>query len=78
MRGFTLRSGISEIEVLAVGRSIRILRKLQKVHGHGRWRKLKGRAIVELPDGSVRQAELHWYEAHGIGRKDMKVKRLLD
>ena len=78
MRGFTLRSDIFEIEVLAVGRSIRILRKLEKVHGHGRWRKLKGRALVELPDGSLKQAELHWYEAHGIGRKNMKVKRLLD
>jgi hypothetical protein len=46
--------------------------------GRGRWRKLKGRALVELPDGSVVWAELHWYEAHGVGRVDMRVKRLLE
>ncbi len=78
MEGFKLRSDISEVEVIAAGKSIRVLAKLEKLYGRGRWRKLKGRAIVELPDGSVSQAELHWYEAHGIGRKDMKVKHLLD
>lgn len=78
MEGFKLRSDISEVEVIAFGKSIRVLAKLEKLYGRGRWRKLKGRAIVELPDGSVSQAELHWYEAHGIGRKDMKVKHLLD
>ncbi len=78
LKGFKLRSDISEVEVIAAGKSIRILAKLEKLYGRGRWRKLKGRAIVELPDGSVNQAELHWYEAHGIGRKDMKVKHLLD
>ena len=78
MEGFKLRSDISEVEVIAAGKSIRVLAQLEKLYGRGRWRKLKGRAIVELPDGSVSQAELHWYEAHGIGRKDMKVKHLLD
>jgi len=78
LEGFKLRSEISEVEVIAAGKSIRVLAKLEKLYGRGRWRKLKGRAIVELPDGSVSQAELHWYEAHGIGRKDMKVKHLLD
>ena len=78
MKGFKLRSDISGVEVIAVGKSIRILPKLEKLYGRGRWRKLKGRALVELPDGSVSQAELHWYEAHGIGRKDMKVKHLAD
>jgi hypothetical protein len=48
------------------------------LYGKGRWRKLKGHALVELPDGSVERAELHWYEAHGIGRVDMKLKRLLE
>lgn len=78
MEGFKLRSDISEVEVIAASKSIRILAKLEKLYGRGRWRKLKGRAMVELPDGSVSQAELHWYEAHGIGRKDMKVKHLRD
>ena len=52
--------------------------KLRKAYGAGRWRKLKGVALVELPDGQLATAELHWYEAHGIGRRDMKVKRLLE
>ena len=53
-------------------------RNAKKVYGGSRWRKLKGKGLVELPDGSVALAELHWYEAHGLGRKDMKVKRLLE
>ena len=75
---FKLRSDIADVQEIAVGRSIRILAKLEKLYGRGRWRKLKGIAMVELPDGSVADAELHWYEAHGIGRKDMKIKRLVD
>ena len=51
---------------------------LQKVYGHGRWRKLKGKAYVKLPNGRVRRAELHWYETHGVGRKDIKIKHYLD
>ncbi len=50
---------------------------LKRLYGPGRWRKLKGEAIVELPDGAVVAAELHWYEAHGIGRRGMKIKKLL-
>lgn len=69
---------ISEIETIAVGRSIRDLPRLRKVYGAGRWRKLKGIARVRLPDGVVCKAEVHWYEAHGIGKKELKVKRLLD
>ena len=75
---FKLRSDIVDVQEIAVGRSIRILAKLEKIYGRGRWRKLKGIAMVELPDGSVAGAELHWYEAHGMGRKDMKIKRLVD
>ena len=78
MTGFKLRSEITDVQVIAVGRAIRILPKLRKLYGKGRWRKLKGKALVELPDGKVVRAELHWYEAHGIGRQDMKVKQLLD
>jgi len=76
--GFKLRGEITDVEVIAIGRTVRVLGKLRKAYGRGRWRKLKGEALVELPDGSVARAELHWYEAHGIGRRDMKVKRLLE
>ena len=68
---------ISEIETIATGRSIRDLARLQKFYGPGRWRKLKGIAQVRLPDGAVCGAEVHWYEAHGIGKKELKIKRLL-
>lgn len=76
--GFKLRSDISDVEVIAVGRSMRMLATLNKLHGKGRWRKLKGHALVELPSGRVVRAELHWYEAHGLGRQGMKVKRLVE
>jgi len=52
--------------------------RLRHQFGEGRWRKLKGNARVRLPNGAIRRAELHWYEAHGIGRKKLKIKRLLD
>ena len=78
MTGFRLRSEITGIQVIATGRKLRLLSWLRKLYGKGRWRKLKGRALVELPDGRVVEAELHWYEAHGIGRVDMKIKRLVE
>lgn len=78
MTGFKLRSEINHIEVIATGAKLRILPILRRLYGPGRWRKLKGRALVEVPDGDIVEAELHWYEAHGVGRVDMKVKRLLE
>ena len=69
---------VRKTETIAAGREIREVRRLRKVYGKGRWRKLKGTAQVRLPDGSVCEAEIHWYEAHGIGRKELKIKRLLD
>jgi hypothetical protein len=75
---FEVLGPISEIETIAVGRSIRELARLRKAFGAGRWRKLKGIGLVRLPDSSVCKAELHWYQAHGIGKKEMKLKRLLD
>jgi hypothetical protein len=74
---FKLHSEISDEEVIAVGKAIRELRRLEKVYGLGRWRKLKGTAVVELPNGVVMRAEVHWYEAHGHGRKELKIKRIL-
>jgi hypothetical protein len=71
---FEIIGEITHIEPIAVGRSIRDLARLRKQYGQGRWRKLKGIARVRLRDGSIRTAEIHWYEAHGIGRKEFKLK----
>ncbi len=71
-------SEIEGIETFAVGRSIRELPRLQKIYGKGRWRKRKGFATVRLPSGMERPAEIHWYEAIGIGRKEFKIKRFLE
>jgi len=75
---FELIGKIESIEIIAVGGQIRDLQKLRKKHGKGRWRKLMGIGRVRLPDGSECDAEWHWYEAHGVGKKEMKVKELLD
>jgi hypothetical protein len=69
---------ITDIETIATGASIRVLRVLRKRYGKGRWRKLKGNAIVRLDDGTVCRAEVHWFEAHGIGKRKMRIKRFLD
>ena len=75
---FEIISEITEIETIAVGNAIREIARLRKRYGYGRWRKLKGIALIRLPSGRIRQAELHWYEAHGIGKKEFKRKRYLD
>ena len=75
---FEILSDITSITKIAVGREIRDIGKLRRTYGLGRWRKLKGIATIRLRDGRIRVAELHWYEAHGIGRKDIKRKRYLD
>jgi hypothetical protein len=73
---FEIVAEIRDIETMAVGGSIRDLRRLQKQYGAGRWRKLKGTGRVRLSDGTIVMAELHWYEAHGIGKKEVKIKRV--
>ncbi|MEK6752353.1 MAG: hypothetical protein AABZ00_08800 [Chloroflexota bacterium] len=75
---FEIVSNVENIETIAIGSSIRVLEYLQKTYGHGRWRKLKGVATVKIPNGQFRRVELHWYEAHGIGKRDMKIKYYLD
>jgi len=75
---FEIVGDITDIEPIAIGTRIRILRILRKRFGAGRWRKLKGAATVRLFDGTVRRAEIHWFEAHGIGKKMMRIKRFLD
>lgn len=69
---------IIEVETIAVGLSIRETARLHRQYGRGRWRKLKGIALIRLTNGQIRRAEIHWYEAHGIGRKEMKRKRYVD
>ncbi len=76
--GFEVVGKVSEIETFAVGAAIRELPRLKKVYGAGRWRKRKGNAQVRLEDGSIYRAEVHWYEADGVGRVEMKIKRFLD
>lgn len=75
---FDIIGKISEIETIAVGSSIREIADLRKQFGLGRWRKLKGIAQVKLQNGRIRLAELHWYEAHGIGKRKIKIKTFLD
>ena len=74
---FRLLSRVSSEETIATGSAIREIKRLRRVYGKGRWRKRKGIARVELDDGSVMLAELHWYEATGIGRREYKIKRYL-
>ncbi len=69
---------IEAIEVIASGGRIKDIMRLRKQCGPGRWRKLKGTAEIRLENGQIRQAELHWYEAHGIGKRKMKIKRFLE
>ena len=69
---------VTAVEVIAAGKTLRERKRLVKFYGRGRWRKLKGLADIHLPDGRIAKAEIHWYEAHGIGRKEVKIKRLLD
>lgn len=74
---FEIISDITNIETIAVGSFIREVERLRKTYGSGRWRKLKGTATISLDDGSICNAELHWYEAHGIGKKEIKIKFIL-
>lgn len=75
---FQIISEVEDIEIIAVQNKIRVLPYLLKAYGQGRWRKLKGTAYIRLPNGNTRYVELHWYEAHGTGKKDIKIKCYLD
>ena len=78
MVSFEIISDITDEEVIAIGNSIRDLERLREQYGDGRWRKMKGIATIQLSNGRIRKAEIHWYEAHGIGRKEFKRKGYLD
>lgn len=71
---FEILSELRDVKVIATGTGIRDRGRLRKIYGRGRWRKLKAVASVRLPDGTIRLAEIHWYEAHGIGKKEFKLK----
>ena len=75
---FEIIGEIEEVGTIAVGGRIQDIMRIRKQCGPGRWRKLKGVAYVRLQSGRICKAEVHWYEAHGIGRKKMKIKRILD
>jgi hypothetical protein len=75
---FAIIGPISQIETIASGEHIRELRRLRKHYGGRRWRKRKGIAMIRLATGEVLSAEIHWYECHGVGRVEEKIKRILD
>lgn len=75
---FEIIGEITNVETIAVGSKIREVTRLRRVYGRGRWRKLKGIARIHLSNGRIRLAEVHWYEAYGIGKREMKRKRYLD
>ena len=75
---FDVVGAITNVETIATGPSVKVRSFLRKTYGRGRWRKLKGVATVRLRNGKLRRVELHWYEAHGIGRRDLKIKSYLD
>jgi hypothetical protein len=75
---FKIIGRILDVETIASSKGIREIRRLRKLYGAGRWRKLKGTARVELADGTICYAEVHWYEAHGVGTKELKLKQILE
>ena len=75
---FKIVGSISGQQTFATGNAIREIERLRRVYGRGRWRKRKGIADVQFENGSIRRAEVHWYEAAGIGKKEIKIKALLD
>ena len=77
MPGFEILSEIRDVETIAAGQGVYIRRYLERTYGRGRWRKMKGKATVQLADGTICEAEIHWVEAHGIGRRDFKIKRVI-
>ena len=75
---FTIVGDIADVETIARGSGIREISRLRKFYGPATWRKRKGRATIHLTDGRIRRAEVHWYEASGVGKRELKIKRYLD
>ncbi len=78
MTTFEILSDITDVQTIAAGRGVHIRRYLGHTYGRGRWRKMKGIATVQLANGTICEAELHWYEASGIGRRKIKIKRIIE
>ena len=76
-KDFEVIGEITDLETIAIGNSIRVIKRLKRFYGGGRWRKLKGIAKVKLPDGTICKAEVHWYEMSSVGRKECRIKRIL-
>jgi len=74
---FEILGELGDVELIAKGSGVHERKRLRRAYGTGAWRKLKGTARIKLRDGTIQKAELHWYEAHGIGKKEFKIKRLL-
>ena len=74
---FVILGEIRDAETIATGRGVYIRRYLERTYGKGRWRKMRGMTTVRLADGTICEAEIHWFEAHGVGRKDFKIKRVI-
>jgi len=77
MNRFEILSEMRDIETIAAGRGVYIRRYLDRNYGRGRWRKMKGVATVQITGGAICTAEIHWFEAHGIGRRDFKIKKVI-
>jgi hypothetical protein len=75
---FEIVGHVQEARTIAIGSAIRDVRRLRRVYGPSRWRKRKGIARLRMPDGTIRRAEIHWYEARGLGRKEIKIKRWVE
>ena len=75
---FEVVGSIQQVGIIAAGPGVKVRSFLRKTYGRGRWRKMKGIATVRLANGNLRRVKLHWYEAHGIGKRDLKIKDYLD
>ncbi|AUB84312.1 hypothetical protein [Candidatus Thiodictyon syntrophicum] len=78
MTSFDILDTITAIETIAAGQGVYIRRYLERTYGKGRWRKMKGLANLRLSDGTTCYAEIHWFEAHGVGRRDFKIKKVIE
>ncbi|MGH9441050.1 MAG: hypothetical protein ACRD16_02125 [Thermoanaerobaculia bacterium] len=74
---FEIIGEITQVETIATGKGVKNLRQLVRNYGKGRWRKLKGIALIRVASGEAIRAEIHWYEAHGVGRRKFKIKKTL-
>lgn len=74
---FEIIGPINNAQTIAEGRSVRVKKRLRKYYGGSRWKKMKGLATVRFSNGNLRQAEVHWYQSHGLGKREMKIKRII-